>query len=429
MTEFLRRDCRHIEEHYYEARHSSGLTVLVSPKPFSTYHASIGVRYGSMDHLMGGRFPMGLAHFLEHKMFEREGGSFDDDFAAIGAEVNAYTSYDRTAYLFSCTERFSEALSLLLTLVSELSLTRASVARERSIIAEEIRMNADDPWETCYANMLRALYRRHPVREEICGTEASIRRITPRTLRVAYDTYYHPANMVLAVSGPTTPDEVMAVVDRVLPERVTPLSVPPFAFREPGGAANPRVDVAMSASKPLFCIGIKIPDPPTGAAALLRCDLGMTVLAEMLFSHAGEFYNRLFEDGTVSPGMSYGSSVGAGYGYYALSGECDDPDAVFDAFAAYIDRLHREGLPCAEFDRARRILYADYVTGFDSTEDIAASLGGYALDSLGKTERVGLYDFLDVASAITFEEVTALFEDAFRPSQYTLSTVHPCTDH
>lgn len=429
-TEWIRHECKPLEEHYWEAHHASGLTVLVSPKRFSTYHATLGVRYGSTDRLSGGRFPMGMAHFLEHKMFERAGGSFDDDFAALGAEVNAYTSYDRTAYLFSCTDRFPEALSLLLSLVTEFSVSRASVSRERSIIAEEIRMNADDPWERCYAEMLRALYHRHPVREEICGTESSIRRINPTILQAVFETFYHPANMVLAVSGDTTPEEVMAVVDCAFPVRGG-RSIPPIprlsvaSLKEPLGVSSARVDVTMPAAKPLFCIGVKMPEPPTGAKALLRCDLGMTILSEMLFSHSGDFYNSLFESGMISPGMSYGSSIGEGYGYYAISGECDHPEAVFDAFRAYIDRLHDEGLPRREFDRARRILYADYVTGFDSTEDIAASLSGYALDSLEDTERIGLYDFLSVADAITPEEVMALFEAAFRPSQYTLSTVRP----
>lgn len=292
-------------------------------------------------------------------------------------------------------------------------------------------MNADDPWEMCYARLLQALYGHHPVREEICGTEASIRRITPRLLRETFDTYYRPANMVLAVSGPTTMEEVMAVVDRTMLPATEAGGEPPLASRptlavsESPHAVTPRTSLSLPVPVPLFAIGVKMPRPPVGARAMLACDLNMTVLAEMLFSHSGEFYNRLFESGLISPGMSYGSLLGEGYGYYAISGESQDPGAVMAAFRSYMKELHRAGLSPTEFDRACRVLYADYVTGFDSTEDIAASLGGYALDSLGHPEPVGLYDFLDLLTrqkGVTFERVTALFEEAFHESQYAIST-------
>ena len=159
MTAWTLHTCDRLEERYWETHHPCGLRILVSPKKFSACYAVLGVEYGSRDRFAGGAVPMGCAHFLEHKMFERADGSgWEDVFAALGAEVNAYTSDDSTAYMFSATEGISDALEALLTMVSELSVTSASVSRERQIIAEEIRMNADDPWEVVYANMLRGLY-------------------------------------------------------------------------------------------------------------------------------------------------------------------------------------------------------------------------------------------------------------------------------
>lgn len=428
-TQFTKHTCPALGEVYYEATHESGLRVLVCPKDLSAYYATVGVRYGSMDLPdVSGKsrqtYPMGVAHFLEHKLFEKaDGGDADADFAAIGAEVNAYTSYDRTAYLFSCTDRFDETLAHLLRMVSDLTVTDMSVARERDIIAEEIRMNADSPWERCYAEMLRALYKTHRVREEICGSETSIGRITPAVLRRIFDAFYTPANMVLAVSGRVTPEEVMAVVDAHLP--ATPSPQPPALrpFTEPSRVMRERVAVEMQTAKPLFCIGIKDGTVPDDAWELLRRDLLMTVLCEMLFSRSGDFYSDLFESGLVSPGMSYGSSVGRGFGFYALSGEADHPDAVMAAFRAYIDRLHKEGLCEAEFERSRRILYADYVTGFDSTEDIATSLCNYGL------EGVELFDFLPIVESMTYAEVCALFADTFREGQYVLSVVEPLDEY
>ncbi len=429
--------CDRLEEHYRETRHKSGLRVLICPKEHFTYHATLTVPYGSMDRFAGRTLPMGTAHFLEHKMFERDpdlyGGSdsFDDDFAALGAESNAYTSYDRTVYYFSCTDRFSDALRSLVRMVSELFVTSASVSRERDVIAEEIRMNADDPWERCYAEARTALFGRHPMREEVCGTESSLRRITPAVLREAFARFYRPERMVLTVCGRVTPEEVLAVLDDVLGARPacdTPAPLSSSArFRVSPAVFAPRVTVYGQTVRPIFSISIKDPAIPVGAAAMLRRDLTMSVLCEMLFSRSGDFYDGLFESGLIGPESSYGSSVGtsfllppsAGYGYYDLSGESDDPEAVFEAFQAYIQSTRERGLDPEDFRRAKRILYADFVASFDTTEDIASLLGSYAADGLCA------YDFFAVVESLTLDDAAALFDSTFRPAQYALSVVLP----
>ena len=436
MTDWIRFSCPHLEESYCECRHPVGLRILVSPKDFSATYAIVGIGYGSRDRFAGGAIPMGCAHFLEHKMFERTGGeSWEDVFSALGAEVNAYTSDDCTAYMFSATEHIPEALEALLSMVKDMSVTSASVSRERHIIAEEIRMNADDPWEVCYANMLRGLYAPvkkggNPVREEICGTEASIRRITPSVLKEAHERFYRPENMVLAVSGNITPDEVMAAVDRVwgtykaVPVARTPSRRIP---RDPVVTYKPHISCRMETAKPLFSIGIKLPETPTDPRELVYLERLMTVLGEMLFSRSGDFYGSLFESGLVSPGMAYGSSLGRpaldgtaeGYGYFYLSGECDDPEQVYGAFLSYVASLRKDGLDPRGFERACRTLYADYVYGFDSTEGIASSLMTTALDG------VGLYDLGALDERLTLDDVRSLFEKVFKDSQYTLSTVLP----
>ncbi|MBQ9151457.1 MAG: insulinase family protein [Clostridia bacterium] len=442
MTEWTLHSCSKLEERYYETRHPSGLRILVAPKDLSAAYATVGVSYGSRDRFAGGALPMGTAHFLEHKMFERPDGdgggtSWEDIFSALGAEVNAYTSDDCTAYMFSATEHIPDALEALLAMVTDLSVTSDSVSRERQIIAEEIRMNADDPWEVCYANMLRGLYAPvkeggNPVREEICGTEASIRRITPAVLREAHRRFYHPENMVLAVSGRVTPEEVLAVADKVLgnwPLCPALFQALPSGRRphDPLGVYKPRMSVRMDTAKPLFSIGVKLQKVPEEPVALTHLERLMTVLCEMLFSRSGDFYDRLFEAGTVSPGMSYGSSVGRpalgdtaeGYGYFYLSGESDDPELVYGEFTDYIRTLRENGLDRDAFDRARRTLYADYIYGFDSTEGIASSLMTAAMDG------VELYDLLEMDGGITFTDVSDLFMRTFIPTQYTLSTVYP----
>lgn len=436
--EWKTHTCDRLEESYSETRLPGGLRILVCPKDSHTYHASVTVGYGSMDRFVGRTLPMGTAHFLEHKMFERDpalfGGSdsYDDDFAACGAESNAYTSYDRTVYYFSCTDCFPKALEILLSMVSDLYVTSSSVARERDIIAEEIRMNADDPWERCCAEARKALFGRHPIREEICGSEASLRHITPTVLREAFDYFYRPENMVLTVCGRVTPEEVATLAEGVMgayvPKSIRPVDQPALTrIRTIPAAFTPHVTLRKQTAKPLFCIGIKDPAVPADEKEVWLRDLTMSILCEMLFSRSGDFYSELFESGLVSPGMSYGSLVGASpllparmaYGYYDLSGESDCPEAVFDAFLSFIRRVRAEGLSSEDFARAKRILYADFAACFDTTEDIASLLGSYAADGLCA------YDFFEAVASITEADVTALFDRTFLDSQYTLSVLLP----
>ncbi len=330
-------------------------------------------------------------------MFETaRGGDAETAFAALGAEVNAYTTYDRTVYLFSCTEgragSFDRALGALLRMVSGLHITPDSVRRERRIIREEIRMGADDPWEVCANLLLRSLYRSHPIRGDICGTEASVGRITAEILHTAFSARYDRGGMTLAVCGQVTPEQVLAAVDR-LPRSVAEAgraggTLPaPRPVREPAAVCRERAvrdmrqvtdgthpGAGASASKPVFSLGIKDADIPPDPRGMLRRDLCMCILSEMLFSCSEDFYNGLYESGLVTPGVSYGTSIGRGYAFYDFTGESDDPDAVYRAFLACVDRLSREGLSRAAFERSRRIQYADYVTGFDSTESIGGSL-------------------------------------------------------
>jgi predicted Zn-dependent peptidase len=439
-----------LEERYYETRHESGLRILVAPKDLSAAYVTLGIAYGSRDRFAGGALPMGVAHFLEHKIFERTGGeSWEDTFSILGAEVNAYTSDDCTAYMFSATDHVAEGIEALVSMVTDLSVTVKSVSRERRIIAEEIRMNADDPWEVCYANMLRGLYppakrgrlrrasesRGNPVREEICGTEASIRRITPAVLREAHGRFYQPEQMVLAVAGRVTPDEVAEAVDRSLKGFVPQGTAarhptPAPTHRDPKGVWRSRVTASMDTAKPLFTLGIKLEDIPEEPMALVRLDRLATLLAEVLFSRSGDLYDRLFEEGIVNPGISYGASLGRptidggeGYGYLYFSGECDCPDKVFEVVTDYLAELRVRGIDAEAFERAKRTLYADFVYSFDSTEGTASALQTAAMDG------VDLYDLLRLDGELTLGDVRDLFLRLCDPARYTLSTVMPTREN
>jgi len=213
-----------LREKYTYIEHASGLPIYVFPKAMTNTYALFATKYGSLDTTFAvgdGKpvtVPDGIAHFLEHKLFEAPDGTDTfTRFSALGADSNAYTDYNKTAYLFGCTENAEEALAELLTFVTQPHFTDESVARERGIIAEEIREDEDSPWERAYLNLLSALYHKNPVRKNIVGTVKTIQKITPKLLYKCYNAFYRLDNMALVVCGNITPEAVVAVADRILP--------------------------------------------------------------------------------------------------------------------------------------------------------------------------------------------------------------------
>ena len=415
-----------LRERYFCMEHKSGLPIYVFPKKLTTSYALFAVNYGSMDSIFrrcGDDSPVcvpdGIAHFLEHKLFENEDGSDSfAHFAAIGADANAYTSYDRTAYLFSTTEGVDEALAELLRFVTHPHFTSASVKKEQGIIAEEIRMYEDSPWERCFRILLESMYENCPVRINICGSEASIGRITPKLLYDCYHTFYNPANMVLAVCGNVTPEAVMAVADRVLPKDFLPAAVERVPFTEPDCVIRDYAEDMMQVSKPIFSIGIKdrvIDD----AKARMRRDFCMALLDEILFSRAGDFYSDLFERGVITPSFGFGYSCSDRFAFHCLSGESDTPEIVLASLKEYLARVRREGISDEAFERCRRVMYSDEICAYDSSEEIANRLLSFAMDGLD------MFSCPELLQSITKRELEELLETAFDDACFSMAVIRP----
>ncbi len=422
MSEFVLHESPLLGEKYYTARHESGLPVIVFPKKMSTTYAMMAVRFGAVDNLPdpSGKtpFPDGVAHFLEHKLFANEDGSDSfERFCALGADANAYTAHSRTVYLFSCADHFYDCLAELLRFTTRPWFTKQSVQKEQGIIAEEIRMCRDDPYDRCYHNMLAGLYHTHPVKVDICGSERSIAEITDKTLYDCYHTYYTPENMALIVCGDVTPDGVMEVAERELADWRGG-AAPAFAgASEPPFAATPRTLVHGQVAKPIFTIGIKDVAVPASSAERTRRDAAMDILCEMLFSDTGELYNRLVDEGKISPEFSAGYVQTRDVGFLRISGESDDPDAVLAAVHEFLAKTGEQGLSRELFEHCKRIEFAEYIKGFDSTEEIADNLVAFLFDD------AELFAYADVIQSITFEEVECLFREFFSPACFTLSVV------
>lgn len=415
-----------LRESYVRLLHPSGLPIYLFPKKLTTTYALFAARCGSMDTAFSlngtpKTVPDGTAHFLEHKLFENPDGS--DSFARfseLGADANAYTSYNRTAYLFSCTDRFDEALEELLTFVTHPHFTAASVRKERKIIAEEIRMYDDSPWERALQNLLSCLYHRHPVRKKICGTVGSIQKITPETLFDYYRIFYRFSDMALVVVGDVSEEQLLHVADRVLPD-TAPDFVPVQRIlpAEPDTVRKAYTVARMPVSKPIFHIGIKdsvlLSDPVTR----MRRELSMSLLNEILFSQSEDFYNTLFEEGLLTPSFSYGYSSVDGCAFNCVCGTSDDPEAVSERLWSYLAGVLEKGLSAESFERCRRTLYADELRAYDSTEEIANRLLSFVFDG------VELFSPFEIYQSITREELEALFSAFFSRERSALSVILP----
>ena len=258
---------KHLGEQYIRVEHPSGLTMLLYPMPgFSTTYAMFSTQYGSVDTCFqakeGGeqiRVPEGIAHYLEHKMFESEDGDAFDRYAKTGAAANAFTSFDKTCYLFTCSGKFQESLEILLDCVTHPYFTKETVEKEQGIIGQEIRMYEDDPsWRVTF-NLLDSLYHNNSVKVDIAGTIESIARIDADLLYRCYNTFYNLHNMVLTVSGNFDPDEVLQVADRVL-KKAPPFEAVRRPQQEPESVVRKRVVQHLPVALPMFYIGFKSPD-------------------------------------------------------------------------------------------------------------------------------------------------------------------------
>lgn len=415
-----------LREHYFGFTHKSGLRVYVLPKKMSTSYALFATRYGSLENSFklatDAEFttvPEGIAHFLEHKMFENEDGTDTfERFGKTGANANAFTSFDKTAYLFSSTDNFYPSLEILLDFVTHPYFTPETVRKEQGIIAQEIRMYEDNPDTRLYYETLRAMYEKHDVRTEIAGTVESIAEITSDLLYKCYNTFYNLRNMVLCVCGEVKADRVVRVLDKVLTE--APAQEIIRRYREEGKAVyKPHTEMHMQVARPQFAIGVKDSDIPTNPLDFAKKDFGMKILNEILFGSSTAFYNDMYERGVLNSKFACEYDSAKTFAYDYISGETDDPEVFFEAFKRYIEDCKQKPLDNDAFVRAKRSVYADFVRLFDSTEDIASELIFNALLD------IDLFDNVDVIDGIDKTYIEKLLHDCFREEYYALSVVSP----
>lgn len=406
----------------------SGLTIYAVPKPrFQQKYAVFAVHYGSID----SRFvppgegapvevPEGIAHFLEHKMFEKERGDVFADFAKIGASANAYTSYTMTAYLFSTVEHFQDALELLLRFVQEPYFTEASVRKEQGIIEQELRMYEDDPARALIIRLMGAMYRVHPVRHEIGGTVESIRRIAVPMLYQCHQTFYRPANAALAVAGDV---DVQAVWETARALFARPQagegSIERIDPEEPQDVLHARVETRLAVSRPRLALGIKDHVRGLSGRALVRRDLAISLALDAALGRSSDGFTELYEKGLIDDAFGARYVNDTRFAHTVMGGETPDPDRLEQALREILQRSADRGVDAETFERLRRREVGDFVAALDNPESVANVL--VSLHFRGATP----FDYLDGLQELTPGEVSELFREHVDPARMAVSVVLP----
>lgn len=414
-----------LNEKYYYTKHKSGLDIYVIPKKLSTYYAAFAAKYGSTDNIFstgGGdpiEVPNGIAHFLEHKMFESETGEDTfSRFARTGANANAFTSFNKTSYLFSCTDHFYENLEILLDFVTHPYFTKENVEKELGIIGEEIGMMNDNPGWAMMFGMLDGLYKNHSVKINIAGSEESIAQITPELLYQCYNAFYNLSNMVLIVCGDVDENKVLGIADKML-ECKPASNVRSVNPAEAPEANKPSVVSKMDVSTPIFSIGIKDLDISSDPYERLIKSSYLTVILEAMFGPSGPLFNELYKDALINGNLGYDFEHNRSFSFIEISAKSDDYEKASEKIFDYIEKVKKDGFGDGLFERAKKVCYSQIIKSFDSTEEIANSMLSCVIDG------IDVFDAPKAMSEVTEKEALALVNKMFRREYSTLSVVLP----
>ena len=414
-----------LDETVYRETLECGLTVCVVPrKGFTKKLCYLVTDYGSVHDrfTLDGReyrIPAGSAHYLEHKLFDMpDGRDVSEEFAGLGASVNAFTSYDMTAYYFSCTEHFDAGLRLLLDFVYTPYFTEERVQKERGIIDQEIGMNLDSPETVVFEELTKSLYRTHPIRNPILGTPESIREITPDTLRLIHRAFYTPGNMMLCVLGDVEPEAAaelarqrLGTVPRPGAQKLGPRERDASILQH---LTRKKMEVAM----PTFCMAFRAEPSGKGEAAIRR-ELAAELAAEALFGESSELYLRLYDEGLIDSSFGGGFETLDGCAMLLCSGDSRDPEAVARAVLEQSRKLLKEGIRQEDFLRMQRGSLGRRIRGLDSFDSTCFRLCAYHFSGFD------YFRFPEVFRQITPEEILALLEAVCVPERCALSIIDP----
>ena len=411
-------------EQVYRQVLPNGLTVVVVPRPgFTRRLAYFVTDYGAIhtEFTLDGETvhaPAGVAHYLEHKLFDMPQRDVMAEFAALGAVPNAFTGYDMTAYYFSCTQNFPENLQLLLEFVSTPYFTEESVQKEQGIIGQEIGMNEDNPDTRIFEDLMKAMYRVHPITVPILGYRDTIAKITPQVLNQCHKAFYRPGNMLLCVVGDVDPAQVVQIAMEVLPETDETKVDRVQRWQEEMTCPIHRTQANMEVAMPMFHIGFKCEPLETGDEAVRQEAIG-ELAAEALFGESSPLYLELYEKGIIDGSFGGGFETVDNMAMLTASGDCDTPEQLLDAIMAQAKKLVKEGIPQEDFLRMKRSALGRRIRDLDSFDSVAFRICAYHFSGFD------YFRFPEIYHTIEESEILAFLDRVVTPQRCCLSVIYP----
>lgn len=416
-----------LNETLYMKVHPSGLKMYFIPKKdFSMKYAFFATEYGSIynefvnaETGVKSSMPLGIAHFLEHKIFEESEGNIFEQFAKLGANVNAYTNFMSTAYMFSTVDHFYDALGLLMNFVQKPHLTDENVEKEKGIIAQEIKMYDDNPDWKVYFNTLSALYNEHPMKYDIAGTVESVYSTTKEDLEKCYDAFYTPDNMIAFVIGDLEAEEVFECIEQNLTEnflerkKINQIELP----NEVDAVAEREVYQKMEVPMPLFNVGFKDMDIPSDWKKRLKKAIAIKISLDMGFGRGTKFYEDLYDEGLINFSFSGDNSYGRTFCHTLLGGESKAPKEVVKRVIEEITQIKENGFDEAVFDRIKKKTIGRYLSSFNSIQYIANSFVAHYMKG------IDMFEYLEVLKEIDLAYVEDVFRAHFDEDNYTVSII------
>ena len=418
-----------VKEKVYIEKLDNGLTVMIIPKPGVQKKYMIwGTNYGSNDNefIVPGEeekttVPNGVAHFLEHKMFEQENGTNSlDVLTALGTEANAYTTNDHTAYLFECTDNFYEAMDELMDYVQHPYFTDENVEKEKGIIGQEIMMYDDYPEWKVYLNAMEAMYHNNPIKIDIVGTIETISKIDKEILYKCYETFYNPSNMAMVICGDFEPEKLIEEVKKRLIDKKSNGKIERIFKEEPEEIVKEKIEQKLEVSQPLYTIGIKdkIDNVEnSNKTDIVKKHIAIEILLNIIMGRSSKLYKELYNEGLIYSGASLDYEFSKTYAHILIAGQSTEPEKLYNKFKARVKELIENGIDENDFERNKKMIYGGYVKEYNDVTDIARMfLADYF-------KGINSFDYIEEINSINVEYLNQVLKDVFKESKMVLSIV------
>lgn len=417
-----------VKEKLYVEKLENGLTVMIMPKKniqkkymiWATNFGSIDNKFIAPNDKEETNIPDGVAHFLEHKMFEQQNGTNSlDTLTALGVNANAYTTTDHTCYLFECTDNFYPAMDELMDYVQNPYFTDQNVEKEKGIIGQEIQMYDDYPSWAVYMNAMKCMYKNNPIIIDIAGSIESISKIDKEVLYKCYNTFYHPSNMVMCFAGDFEPEALIEEVKKRLKPTEKHGEIKRIYPEEPEQIVKKENTQNMEVSMPIFVIGIKdvIDNKNCTSSSIVKKHIAIEILLNMLIGKSSKLYKELYEAELITgePYLDYEFSKQ--YAHVSITGQSNDPKKVLEKFEAEIKQMKKNDIDLAHFQRVKNMIYGNYVKEYDDVAEICRMFVGDYMKGINSFEYIEEYE------QVTPEYTKQVLEEVFKEEKTVLSIV------